>query len=92
MTYHLQVYGFTYEGFRSCYQYTINEPIMPLSDVAAVKRLAPDFESLIDYRIVKETNEYEPTSRGLSRRIDTFKTLRGWRTFSNRRYSRCVNA
>ena len=89
MTYHLRVYGYMWSGPRACYQYTLQKPI---TTDAEAKQAAGDFESLIDWHLCQETNEYVDAGRGLSRRIDTFKTLRGWRNgFSNRRYDRIVN-
>ena len=85
----LRVYGHTWGGGRACYQYACNKA--PETDAQA-KSIAGDFESLIDWQVIEESNTYERLSHGLSRRIDTFKTLRGWRNgFSNRRYNRIVN-
>ena len=86
---HLQIYGYLWSGPRAVYQYTIPAPIT--SDIEA-KRHAGDFESLIDWRLVSESNAYEDTGHGLSRRIDTFKTLRGFRNgMTPRRFDRLAN-
>ena len=86
----LRVYGRIWNGSRACYQYTITD--VPKSDEEA-KHLAGDFESLIDWHVIQETNEYEWDKFGLARRVDTFKTLKGWSAgFTNRRYARMVNA
>ena len=86
----LRVYGVTWSGGRACYQYNVDKA--PENDREA-KSIAGDFESLIDWHVIQETNEYEQVGAGLSRRVDTFKTLRGWRNgFSDRRYNRIVNA
>ena len=85
----VRVYGVTWSGGRACYQYNVAKA--PENDAEA-KRIAGDFESLLDYHVIQETNEYEQVGAGFSRRIDTFKTLRGWRNgFSDRRYNRIVN-
>lgn len=87
---HLRVYGVTWAGYRACYQYSVDKA--PITDQDA-KRAAGDFQDLLDWHVCEETNEYESSGAGLLRRIDTFKTLRGWRNgFSNRRYARAVNA
>ena len=89
MAIHLRVYGVTWVGSRSCYQYSVDKA--PQTDQEA-KRVAGDFESLIDWHVIQETNEHECVGAGISRRIDTFTTLRGWRNgFSNARYNRIVN-
>ena len=89
MQIHLRVYGATWGGGRACYQYSVDKA--PQTDQEA-KRCAGDFESLIDWYVMEETNEYEDIGAGISRRIDTFKTLRGWRNgFSDARYNRIVN-
>ena len=89
MTIHLRVYGRTWAGYRSCYQYTVEKP--PTNEREAAQ-MAGDFQSLDDWHVCQESNEYEKVSSGLCRRIDTFKTLRGWRNgFSNRLYDRIVN-
>jgi len=88
---HLQIFGYTFEGFKAAYQYT---PKASAADVMAFPaRFAGDFASVIDWRLVEETNEYERTSRPpITRRIDTFKTLRGFRAgMTPRRFDRIIN-
>lgn len=86
----VRVYGRLWSGARACHQYNVTDA--PLTDAEA-KRVAGDFESLIDWHVLEKTIEYERTSRGSSRRIDTFRTLRGWRNgFTNKRYDRIVNS
>ena len=91
MTLHLEVYGRTWGGFKSVYQYSQhNATAQELIDNPG--RFAGDFESVIDYRVVEETNEYENVGRGLLRRVDTFKTLRGFRNgMTPRRFNRLAN-
>ena len=85
----LRVYGRLWSGPRACYQY--NVATAPADDTAA-RRMAGDFESLLDYHVVQATHAYEPAGAGLLRRVDSYKTLRGWRNgFSNRKYDRAVN-
>lgn len=89
---HVRVYGYLWSGARACYRYSQNITKAPKTESEA-ESIASDFASLIDWHVIEETNEYESAGRGLLRRIDTFKTLRGWRNgFSNRRYDRAVNA
>jgi hypothetical protein len=86
----LQVFGHTWAGYRACYEYTVKTP--PANNDEA-RHLAPDFQCLIDYRVVSETNEYEDLRSGLFRRIDTFKTLRGWHNgMTNRRFAKIINS
>lgn len=86
---HMRVYGQTWGGARACYQYTIES--VP-ADIAAASRVAVDFQQLFDYHVTQESNTYEHVGRGISRRVDTFRTLRGWRAgMTNRRYDRAVN-
>lgn len=80
MTLHLEVYGRAWGGFRAFYSYTIPEAT-PISSIEAnPERFAGDFEQVLDWRLVQETNAYERTSsQPITRRIDTFRTLRGFR-------------
>ncbi len=77
----LQVYGFLWCGAKSCYQYSITrEQCDMLLENENLRAYSGDFESVLDWRLVKETCVYEKVSGSVNRRIDTFKTLRG---FSN---------
>ena len=52
-----------------------------------------DFACILDVRIIHEANAYESTRGGISRRIDTFTTLAGWRdSRSAKRYAKATNA
>ncbi len=89
-TFFLRVYGYLWSGGRACYEYRVEAA--PQSDEAA-KRIAGDFESLIDWHVTRrETNAKFSRSGELAHEIVTFKTLRGWRNgFSNARYTRIVH-
>jgi hypothetical protein len=86
---HLEVYGHTWGGARAVYSYA---PKASAAEVIANPSLyAGDFASLIDFRVVEETNTYE--GKGvIRRRIDTFKTHRGFRNgMTPRRFYRLAN-
>lgn len=90
-TLHLEFYGWAWGGFKGCYQYTIPPGIAAAEVIANPKRFAGDFESVIDFRVVEETNEYEGKGT-IKRRIDTFKTLRGFRNgMKPERFHRLIN-
>lgn len=74
---HLEVYGNTWGGFKAVYSYT--PQALAVEIIAKPESFAPDFINLIDFRVVEETNKYEHVARGINRRVDTFKTLRGFR-------------
>lgn len=85
----LEVYGHLWSGPRAVYSYTVDKA--PVTDQEAHRR-AGDFASLIDWRVVKNTCTYEKAGRGLLRRIDVFKTLRGFRNgMTPRRFYRLAN-
>lgn len=96
-TYHLEIFGRTYGGFKSCYQY-------PLTELRALALTLPgaegpntldagDFAEILDWRVVKETVEYVTPRHGVFTRTDTFKALRGFRNgMSPRRFYRLINA
>jgi hypothetical protein len=81
MTYHLQVYGTTWGGAVSVYEYTItrNDADSLLAQHADPEAFAGDFQNVRDWRLVSESTLYEGTHT-IKRRIDTFKTLRGFRS------------
>ena len=77
LTIHLEVWGYLWSGAKAVYSYT---PKATAEEVIAdPKRFASDFASLLDFRVVQESNTYEQIGHCLTRRIDTFKTLRGFR-------------
>lgn len=80
MAFHLQIYGRTWSDRKAAYQYSLETPIK--TDKEA-QQAAGDFASVIDWRLVEETNAYEHISHGIARRIDTLKTLRGFRNGMN---------
>ena len=87
--YTLEVYGYLWSGPRAVYSYRTKTAVE--SDAAA-KQIAGDFSSLIDWRCVRCTSFYESLSRGISRRVDEYKTLRGFRNgMSPRRFYRLAN-
>ena len=71
-TYHLQVYGIAWGGFKAVYQYPAGSArAMILKGLEKPTCLdAGDFQEILDWRLVEET-------------IDTFKTLRGFRNGMN---------
>lgn len=80
--YHLEVYGRAWGGFRAVYQYTVTKERADamIADGKPSGLDAGDFESIIDWRLVEETNMVERTkSPPITRRVDTFRTLRGFR-------------
>lgn len=86
--YHIRVFGRLWGGGKSCYQYSTDRK--PENDFDPWS-VVGDFESIIDYHICEERNSYERSGR-LFRRIQEFRTLRGWRNgFSDRKYNRLVN-
>lgn len=90
MTYHLEVYGYLWGGGKAVYSYVI--PAAIKADEEA-NRAAGDFESLIDWRLVENTCTYERTSSPpITRRIDTYRTLRGWHAgMTCKRFYRLAN-
>lgn len=98
--YHLEVYGYLWSGAKSVYSYQVDTGIAlaladrtrKYSDDDAAK-CAGDFSSLIDWRVVKHTFEYERTrSPPITRRIDTYRTLRGFRNgMTPQRFYRLAN-
>ena len=88
-TYTLEVYGRLWSGPRAVYSYDCQQPITSDTDAA---RRAGDFESLIDWRCVRCTTTYEKVRANLSRRIDEYRTLRGFRAgMRPRRFYRLAN-
>jgi hypothetical protein len=92
----LQVYGRTWEGFKAVYQYSLPSDIATRAQADAIaakaKSFAGDFSDIIDCRIVRVTHEYESRPGGLYRRIDTYRTLRGFRAgMTPRRFYRLIN-
>lgn len=86
IAYSLQVYGWLWDGSKAVYSYTLSEPFGS-SDNKSAELAAVDFQALIDWRLVKCTHEYEK-----NRRIDTYKTLRGFRNgMSPARFYHLVN-
>ena len=92
-TYHLQVVGHIYTGQRCAYQYTITATrAAELAKGADASRDAGDFAQVTDFRVVRETNEYETVSGNMWRRIDTFQTMRGFRAgMTPKRFNALIN-
>lgn len=90
ITYTLEVYGYLWSGGAAVYSYNIGAPLI---SEAEAKAAAGDFESLIDYRVVRCTTTYEKMRGGLLRRCDVWKTLRGFRSgkMTPRRFYRLAN-
>jgi hypothetical protein len=67
----IQLIGYTWSGHRAAYSY--NTKSIP-DDMEAVKRIAGDFESVVDYRVVKvETGgdwAHQWTKRGTVKQWD----------------------
>jgi hypothetical protein len=88
IAYHLEIYGRTWAGFKAVYQYP------GAADITAenVKRFAPDFAEVLDWRLVRAEHRYGAIGRGLSRRSDTYRTLRGFRNgMTPQRFYRLAN-
>lgn len=95
-SYHLEIYGRTYAGFRWVYQYPLTAQralaITALGAEGPNTLDAGDFAEIIDWRVVKETCEYSAPKHGVTQRTDTFKTLRGFRNgMTPARFSRLIN-
>lgn len=90
LQYTLEVYGYLWSGPRAVYSYNVQEPVK--TDQEA-KRHAGDFESLIDWRLVECSTIYEKSAPNLSRRVDQYRTLRGFRSgkMTPRRFYRLAN-
>lgn len=94
VTDNLQVYGVTWAGYRATYSYSLSS-----ADVAAIlegsatpERFAGDFSAVLDWRLVECSSTYELIRPNLGRRIDTYRTLRGFRAgMSPRRFYRLAN-
>jgi hypothetical protein len=85
----LEVYGYLWSGPRAVYSYNVEKA--PTTDQEA-KVYAGDFQSLIDWRAVETSYSFERISRDVSRRIDTHKTLRGFRNgMTPRRFYRLAH-
>lgn len=80
-SYYLEIYGRTWSGAKTVYQYplTAERAKILATNSDDPERDAGDFSEVIDYRVVEETCIYEQPRHGVSRRTDTFKTLRGFR-------------
>jgi hypothetical protein len=84
-TYHLQVYGYLWSGPTAVYSYTVPadkvEKLLNAHEAdCQTKACAGDFAALLDWRLVREDVAYERTaSPPILRRIDTYRTLRGFR-------------
>ena len=94
--YHLEIYGWAWGGFKATYSYIVTAENAEALRTGAIdpERCAGDFEHVIDWRLVRENCTYERTaSPPITRRIDTFLTLRGFRNgMSPRRFYRLSNA
>lgn len=90
MEHHLQIYGITWGGFRACHQYTVRQDqanVLATGDGSEVRRIAGDFQSVDDWRLVSEANTYAN-----NRRETVWKTLRGFHNgMTPRRFNRLIN-
>ena len=85
----LEAYGYLLSGSRAVYSYVVQAPV---NSDAEAWRAAGDFESLIDWRCVRCSTKYEQAGHGLLRRVDEYKTLRGFRAgMTPRRFYRLAN-
>lgn len=92
-SYHLQVTGTLWSGGRACHQYSVTRADADslLAQHAEPEAFAGDFQAVHDWRLVSESNSYESAGR-IARRVDTFKTLRGFRgSMTPQRFSRMIN-
>ncbi len=90
---HLEIYGIAWSGARCVYQYSVTrEDAEALRSLKIMpERYAGDFQSVLDWRLVRSEHTYYQ-SGPLMRRCDHFKTLRGWRAgMTNRRFNRLAN-
>lgn len=77
--YTLEVYGSLWSGQRAVYSYSLDScTAVALIKAETVKERAGDFEAVIDWRLVEHASTYEK-SPPITRRVDTWKTLRGFR-------------
>lgn len=89
--YTLEVYGTVWGGFKSVYSYTISAERAQALIANKPDEDAPDFADVIDWRVVQSTYEYEGKG-AIKRRIDTHRTLRGFRNgMTPRRFCQLAN-
>lgn len=87
----LEIYGYLWSGPRSVYSYSLPPGTTVTDD--NVKRFAGDFESVLDWRLIRTTHSYERKSSGLFSRTDLYKTLRGFRNgMTPQRFYRLANS
>lgn len=69
----VDVIGITWAGYTSAYSYSLDSREMPPDDATdeqraalaqAVKRRAGDFQSVTDFRIVRDTTTHKPLDNG----------------------------
>jgi hypothetical protein len=93
MEYTLEIYGYSWEGRRCVYSYRIEQAqaLALQGPNPEPRRLAGDFESVIDWRLVSCQSTYEG-NRTIKRGTDRYKTIRGFRNgMSPRRFYRLAN-
>ena len=74
--YIVNIVGYTWEGFRSTYEYPAKRLPMTTTEI---KRLARDFETVEDYQVSQITTTFEPLLDGW-RETRTLQVLRPWAT------------
>lgn len=76
MQYQVNIVGQVWAGYESGYSYPCET--IP-ADLAAVKRLAGDFQSVHDFEVTSLTAETEDLENGW-REVRTFQVVRPWAT------------
>lgn len=84
----LLVYGRFWNGAHGVYSYTIDEAP---ADTDEASRLAGDFATVLDWKVIRSTTERQRVRSGIDRTVATRKTLRGWRNgMRDERYCRLM--